>query len=345
MNPFRQIAQFIDQVHPFVAAVVLRTDGSAPQKPGARAVIDGNGRIYGTIGGGPVEAEAQRRAIEACRSMRPIVFDFAMQGAGAESPDAICGGSMRILLDPTTAKDRAAYAQAAEALRRRERGVLLAIARGGAETTARWMPENAIALHAGFPGAEAIRSCLVREAPQLFVEDSDDPRSRAEILVEPVVPQPRLLIVGGGHVGQALARAAAFIGFNITVLDDRPEFSDPALFPDGVATRCGDVAKEVAAFPMARDIFVVIVTRAHQRDAEALQACIHSAAGYIGMIGSRRKVALMRRDFVESGRATAEEFDRVHAPIGLEIGALTVPEIALSIAAELIAVRRMRKPE
>jgi len=130
------------------------------------------------------------------------------------------------------------------------------------------------------------------------------------------------------------------VGFDVVVLDDRPEFTDQALFPEGVATRCGDIRKEVKAFGIGRDTYIVIVTRGHKHDAEALEACIHAPAAYIGMIGSKRKVALMREDFIESGLAGEEEFGRVFAPVGLDIGAVMVPEIAASIVAQLIAVRR-----
>ena len=102
----------------------------------------------------------------------------------------------------------------------------------------------------------------------------------------------------------------------------------------------GPPDEEVAGFPFGADTYVVIVTRGHQHDAEALAACLRRPAAYVGMIGSRRKVALMRQDFVRSGRATAEELGRVYAPIGLDVGAVTVPEIATSIVAQLIAVRR-----
>jgi xanthine dehydrogenase accessory factor len=161
-----------------------------------------------------------------------------------------------------------------------------------------------------------------------------------EILVEPVVPSPLLLIAGGGHIGQALAAQAVGIGFDVTVLDDRPEFTDPARFAEGVVTRCGDLAAELAAHSLGSDTYVVIVTRGHQHDAEALRACVGRPAAYVGMIGSRRKVALLRESFIESGWATAQEFDRVYAPIGLDLGAETVPEIATAIAAQLISVRR-----
>jgi xanthine dehydrogenase accessory factor len=161
-----------------------------------------------------------------------------------------------------------------------------------------------------------------------------------EVLVEPVIPKPLLLIAGGGHVGQALAVHADLVGFDVTVIDDRPEFTDPALFPEGARTCCGDIPKQIAVLSTTADTYIVIVTRGHKLDAGTLEACIHAPVAYIGMIGSRRKVSLLRENFIQSGLATEEEFDRVFAPIGLDIGAVTVPEIAASITAELIAVRR-----
>lgn len=338
----RRVAELADGGRSFAVALILKADGSTPRKAGVKAVIDENGRVWGTVGGGQVEAESQRRAVEACKSKRPVVFDIHLEGAGAADDAPICGGTMRILIDPTAAEDRAAYARAAEALQRRERGVLVTAIRTAAETevTAQWFPENAIPSDAAFPGTDAIRSCLARETPGLFVEDTENPAASLEVFVEPVIPKPLLLIVGAGHVGQALALQAMLIGFDVAVIDDRPEFANPDLFPDGVTTRCGDIAREVADFPIAEDTYIVVVTRGHKHDAEALKACIHAPAAYIGMIGSRRKVALVRESFIKTGLATEEEFNRVFAPIGLDIGAVTVPEIATSIAAQLIAVRR-----
>ena len=155
-----------------------------------------------------------------------------------------------------------------------------------------------------------------------------------------MIPAPLLVIVGGGHVGQALAWQAGLVGFDLLVLDDRAEFTDPALYPPGAATRRGEVAAELAGLALGPDTFVAIVTRGHQHDRAALAACVRGPAAYVGMIGSKRKVAMIRRDLLESGQASREQLDRVYAPIGLDIGAQTVPEIAASIVAQLIAVRR-----
>ena len=354
----QKVAEFIDSGEVFAVALVLKAEGSTPRKAGVRAIIDKTGKIHGTLGGGLVEAEAQRRAVEACRSKQPVVFEMDLYGADRAGEVPICGGSMRIFVDPTAAKNRESYAGMAKAVRERRRGVMLTTVRTATQTEvcSQWFVQEAILSDAPFPGVDHIRSCLARETPELFTvstqktmcrghpaRDSRAGRPRhvfTEVLVEPVIPRPLLLIAGGGHIGQALALQASLVGFDVTVIDNRAEFTDPALYPEGTVTRCGDIPEQIVAGPTASDTYIIIVTHGHKLDAEALEACIHAPVAYVGMIGSRRKVALMRQSFIESGIATAEQFDRVFTPIGLDIGAVTVPEIAASITSELIAVRR-----
>ena len=338
----RNTVQFIDSGQSFAVALILMAEGSTPRKAGVRAIIDQTGKIHGTLGGGIVEAEAQRRAVEACQSKHPVVFDMDLYGANRAADIPICGGSMRILLDPTATKDKASYARLAEAVRLRQRGIMLTTVRTSTHTevASQWFPQDAIPLDTAFPGTDKISSCLARETPKLFTKRTQNPNVLTEVFVEPVIPKPLLLIAGGGHIGQALALQASLVGFDIIVIDDRSEFTDPALFPEGTTTHYGDIPKQIAALSTARDTYVVLVTRGHKLDAETLEACIHTPVAYVGMIGSKRKVALIQKNFIESGIATAEQFDRVFTPIGLDIGAVTVPEIAASITAELIAVRR-----
>ncbi len=338
----RKIVEFIENSRPFALALVLKAEGSTPRKAGVRAIIDKTGKIWGTLGGGLVEAEAQRRAVEACRSKRPITFDMDLHGTRRADNVPICGGDMRILIDPTIEKNKAFYTEVAEAIKQRQRGVILTTiyTTKHTEVTPEWFPQEAIPSDADFPVPDDIHSCLTREIPQLYTKSSQNPDSLTEVLVEPVIPKPLLIITGGGHIGQALALQGSLVGFDVTVIDDRAEFTNPALFPEGTVTQCGDIPKQVADLPISNDTYIVIVTRGHKLDAEALEACIHRPAAYIGMIGSKRKIALIRKNFIESGLATNEEFDRVFAPIGLDIGAVSVPEIAASITAELIAVRR-----
>jgi xanthine dehydrogenase accessory factor len=338
----QKIVEFIDSGEVFAVALVLKAEGSTPRKAGVRAIIEQTGKIHGTLGGGLVEAEAQRRAVEACRSKQPVVFDMELYGANRAADVPICGGSMRIVIDPMAAEDRPSYAGMAEAVRNRQRGVMLTTVRTATQTEVRsqWFLQEAIPSDTAFPGAEKIGSCLTCETPQLFVKSDGGASPTLQVFVEPVIPKPLLLIAGGGHIGQALALQASLVGFDITIIDDRAEFTDPALYPEGTTRRCGDIPEQIAVGPIASDTYIVIVTRGHKLDAEVLEACIHAPVAYVGMIGSRRKVALMRQNFTESGIATAEQFDRVFTPVGLDIGAVTVPEIAASITAELIAVRR-----
>ena len=159
-----------------------------------------------------------------------------------------------------------------------------------------------------------------------------------EIFVEPILPQPTLYIFGGGHVSMALAAAAHTAGFAIGVADDREAFANAKRFP--MAGEIYTTYEE--AFERIRpnaSTYVVIVTRGHKDDMRVLQWAVATEARYIGMIGSKRKVLSVYAALEKEG-LPAEKFAHVHAPVGLEIGALTPEEIAISITAELIAIRR-----
>ena len=160
-----------------------------------------------------------------------------------------------------------------------------------------------------------------------------------EVFVEALRPEPRLLVAGSGYVAQALARLMAPLGWRVALMDDRSEFAREARLPAGSSAQVGDLAELLAAAhpdPMAA---VVIVTRGHRSDKDALRAALDTPAGYIGMIGSPSKVRQIFRALLKDGLAQ-DQLARVCAPIGLDLGAGTPDEIALSIAAELLLWRR-----
>ncbi len=157
-------------------------------------------------------------------------------------------------------------------------------------------------------------------------------------LAIPVVRAGRTYIFGGGHVSQALVPVLADLGFRPVVYDDRPEFANPALFPGAERTLCGDFTRLTEQVTVTPEDYVVVMTRGHQADYEVLAQVLRSGARYLGCIGSRRKLALCRERLLEAG-FTEAEYSRLHAPIGLAIGAQTPAEIAVSVAAEMIAVR------
>jgi len=160
-----------------------------------------------------------------------------------------------------------------------------------------------------------------------------------DVHIDPLAPAPRLYIVGAGHVGWHLARAAAAIGFKLVVIDDREKFANQERFPDAeeiVVDRIADWLHRVEIPPSS---YVVVVTRGHQGDLDAMRGLAARDLRYLGLIGSRAKIARIRTLLLTEGMPP-ECLDRVHAPIGLDIGAVTPAEIAISILAQLIAVRR-----
>jgi xanthine dehydrogenase accessory factor len=159
-----------------------------------------------------------------------------------------------------------------------------------------------------------------------------------EIFVEPILPQPMLCLFGGGHVSMAVAKAASAAGFAVSIVDDREAFANLQRFPmaQEVFTKYDEAFVKIQ--PNA-STYLVIVTRGHKEDMRVLAWAVRSGARYVGMIGSKRKVISVYKALEREGYRP-EEFERVYAPIGLEIGALSPEEIAISIAAELVAVRR-----
>lgn len=300
----------------FALAVVVDATGSTPQKAGAKALFEAGGAVIGTLGGGCLEAECRQRALRAMDDGTPLLFDIKLDEVTGWDDGLICGGKVRVFIDPDTTSQRDAYLHAAEAIEAGHRGFL---------TT--W-----IARHADRPGAL-----------EWVVDDdaSGEPTTRdtadGEAFVEPVAPPPKLIIGGAGHIGKAVAAMATRIGFRVTVIDDRAIFANAENIPDAESIICGDIASEVAAQPIDSNTYVLIVTRGHRHDGAVLAACVNEPAAYIGMIGSRRKSALIRKSIVEEGIASQEAVDRVISPVGLDIGAESVEEIAMSIVAQLIA--------
>ena len=160
-----------------------------------------------------------------------------------------------------------------------------------------------------------------------------------EVFVEIVRPEQRLFLVGGGYVAQALARFAAHLDFRILVIDDRRDLVNPQTFPDGAQLHFGEIPSLVGELQPDASSWIVVVTRGHTLDKEALRVALQSPAPYVGMIGSPGKVRRIFRELLQEG-IPRERLEGAHAPIGLDLGAETPDEIALAIAAEMLLLRR-----
>ncbi len=161
----------------------------------------------------------------------------------------------------------------------------------------------------------------------------------AQVLIETVEAPAALLVVGAGHIGRSLAKIGAEVGFSVVVLDDRPDYASPELVPEADQVICADFEEALRNFPITENTYIVMVTRGHKQDELSLRATVASRAAYIGMIGSRRRTAAVLQHLADEG-FPQDALDRVHTPIGLDIGAETPEEIAVSIIAEIIMVRR-----
>jgi xanthine dehydrogenase accessory factor len=195
---------------------------------------------------------------------------------------------------------------------------------------------------------QAAREVMESEKPRTLTFDlNQDPRydsglvcgGTLEIFIEPVLPPAELYIFGAGHVAASLYKVARIAGFDITVVDDREVYASRERFPEAQEVIAEDFDKVTSRLQPSESSYIVIVTRGHRDDMRVLRWAVQTPARYIGMIGSKRKTITIFKELQKEGLAP-ELFDRVHAPVGLDIGAITPEEIAVAITAELIAKRR-----
>jgi xanthine dehydrogenase accessory factor len=185
-------------------------------------------------------------------------------------------------------------------------------------------------------GTNGIPASIVENLPDLA--DRPRPSATAGVAFLPTLARCRLLIVGGGHVGQALGALAAELDFDVWVVDDREEFANEKRFPAAQKRIVGPIPETLSKLEITPDTYCVIVTRGHNHDEQALYQLVDRGARYVGLIGSRRKIKMIFDDLLAEG-VSPEVLERVYAPLGIDIGSQTVPEIALSIAAELVSHR------
>jgi xanthine dehydrogenase accessory factor len=313
---------------------VISTKGSVPRHAGSRMLVRTGPEIVGTVGGGRGEAMAAEAARRAIAEKSSRIISVEMQGTEAEGPTMVCGGTATMLVEHVA--DQATYRRASAALDAGRRVVVIrkmeGMAGGAAGAVSLEVLEESGPPPSGFPmDPAAAELCLSTGKPLL----SDD----EGLFYDPVFPREKLLILGGGHVGLALAVMAAGLDFEITVVDDRPEFASPGRFPPAVKTMCTGYSEAITTFPFDSATYAVIVTRGHLFDLECVRGVLGRPYRYAGFIGSARKVKLLRTQAEQDGFGK-ERIAALHAPVGLEIAAETPAEIAVSILAEIVAVRR-----
>ncbi|HEX2970540.1 MAG TPA: XdhC family protein [Bacteroidales bacterium] len=333
-----------------VLATVVSTKGSTPQVPGSSALFNDKGLLAGTIGGGVVEKRIQDVAAKLFITGKSGYYDFNLENDISRKEEAICGGQIAILVDATP--DVEVFNKVRQSLKEKEPCVLITLVSHEDDESVkieRFLADGRIKPSINeeyLKRAEpVIKEMLLLPDPSGFcrIDLTSEAGKPVFMFLEPVIPPLKLVIAGAGHIGRSLAHLGKLSGFEVTVIDDRPEYANPVNIPDASEILTGDIGKTIIELPKGKDTYIVIVTRGHKDDAEALKACIKENTAYLGMIGSRKKTVAIRDEFINKKWCNIEQWNKVHTPVGLEINARTVEEIAISIAAELIMVKNSRK--
>jgi xanthine dehydrogenase accessory factor len=307
-------------------------------------IVRPGGAIIGTIGGGVLEARVQQMARQVLTSRVSLVEEFNLTAEEAGNMGMICGGGLRVLIQYVDASDPSnlmLYKAVADVPAKRRRSWLATSvpANGSSpEVPQQWLVSSDGLVAAGLgPKEPAHVSSLMRVRQPEIIELGGE-----TFFVEPLWGESIVYIFGAGHVSQKLAPLTRMVGFRTVVLDDRSEYANRKLFesadeiivPDSFETAMEGLAID-------EESYLVLVTRGHSHDKTRLRQALGTRAGYIGMIGSRRKRDGIYADLTREG-FDSSHFKRVHSPIGLSIGAETPEEIAVSIVAELIEARTGR---
>ncbi|MDA8188745.1 MAG: XdhC family protein [Dehalococcoidales bacterium] len=373
---FKDIVKLLSDNEDIAVATVVRTRGSTPREIGAKMLIRPSGAIIGTVGGGCGEAEVWRTALEVIHTRKPQTVDVDLTQEISLQSDGVCGGIMEVFVEAWSSGSeeqadalselqvRLPAIQLAEAMvksaeEKRPAALATAIAcrdpHQAVEVGAKMIVfddgtklgsfrpdelENVVldaaarALRTGEP--EVVKHWLGNarngDGRKLALAD-------VEVFVEPFKPLPTLVIAGAGHIAVPLARMGKLLDFDVVVVDDRASFANEERFPDADRILVSDFESAFGKIKITSDSYVVLITRGHQHDVVSLKQVIDSDAAYIGMIGSRRRVWAVFKLLHEEGMPL-EKLSKVYSPIGVDLAAETPAEIAVSIIAEVVKVRR-----
>ena len=344
MAIFQSIVALLREKESFVLATILSCCGSAPRDAGSRMLIRSDGSIIGSVGGGILEAKIQELAGGLFQSGNTLVGRFSLNPEAPTPIGMICGGDVEFLLhfEDASQPGRLELYEGLVATLASNRRAWLAIQlpdqdESESPPVVRMFKEGGASFDA--QGSPRLRELLVEaSSTQPSVVTCEGKR----FFIEPLSSEGTVYIFGAGHIGQKLAPLTKFVGFRTVVLDDREQFANRALFGSAdrivVLESFDDAMKDLA---IDEESYLVIVTRGHAHDKTVLEQALKTKAGYIGMIGSRKKRDATYEALTNAG-FTAQDFVRVHSPIGLDIWAETPEEIAVSIVAELIQTRAGR---
>ncbi len=310
MSVFQVLSERARRNEPTALATVVKTEGSSPAEPAMKMAVGVDGRVSGTVGGGHVEATVEKTAQAVLAGDPATILKFTLDDDMADEGGLICGGTVHILIEK------------------------LAWPAPWLDTTNEATESGRRAALIARIGDRVERELLLGAAAEPYLK-TEDPYLEDGVFVEPIVA-PRCIVIGSGHVGLAVARIAQAAGLPVTAIDDRPDHA-ARIRPFSEQVHEGHLLEGLKAADPGPDDFIVVMTRGHGLDRDCVRAALASPARYVGMLASRRKAQKIKEALTEE----SIDVQRLHAPIGLDLGALSAGEIALSVVAQLVKVRRL----
>ncbi len=356
-NEFQFALENLEVGNPVLIGTIIRQSGSSPRGKGSRFVMNGKGQSTGSIGGGMLEEMVKRSFESRTTTNTANLMEFTLSEHEAESLEMICGGNVTVLVEPIMPDDADLLniiQRLVEILQQQKHA--WQITQVPAEGESLPLKKCLITAEGDLTG-NLVPRFKVKDGQLLEIAFGDDPDQTTTFptglqvlreiksgieryVVEPVGQVSRVILVGAGHISQKLASLCKLVAFYTVVMDNRSQYITAERFP-GV-DECielpdfNDVFQKVS---VDRDSYIVIATSGHSSDKEVLGQALATSAGYIGMIGSRRKIELTFAALSAEG-VDASQLASVHTPVGISIGAETPEEIAISIVAELIQERK-----
>ena len=349
---YQELVNLVSNGKSAALATIISSRGSAPRKAGAKMLIRGDESFIGSVGGGGVELQVSHKAIDIMDTGEPQMVHFDLAGKDCVA-QMICGGQVDVFLETRLKDNKTALDIHREIVNLASNGesavlatVISSRGAGTGKPGAKMLIKRDNTVIGGV-GSDGLEPQVLEKAPQILRHaesklihfETTDHAGQMDVFMEPIIPPATLYLCGAGHVAQSTAVLAKLLGFKVTVIDPRPEFNNPDWFPAADTRVVDDYALSIPKLNIGEEGYIVITTPGHILDEQCLFFAVGTKAKYIGMIGSKKKVKQTKDNLIQKG-ISAETLEKVHSPIGLEIGAETPAEIAVSILAEIIKVRR-----
>lgn len=330
-------------------ATIIHRVGSAPRAVGAKYLIRADGRTVGSIGGGCVEAEVWQEAQEVIKKDQGKILHFRLTPEDSAGSGLICGGNIDIFLEPLKEDFLKVYQEIKKIQHEGGMAILATLISSEGEIPqgheTKLLIKTSGERLGSLLGEEGFEDEILKQGEKLLSEKKPKilalhkGERKVEVLLEPILSEPTVFLFGAGHISQQLAPLAKKVGFKVVVIDDRGTFANYERFPDADEVIVTEFERSFDQLSIDENSYIVVVTRGHLFDEIVLEQALKTRARYIGMIGSKKKIQTLFEHLLEKG-ISRKDLNRVHAPIGIEIRAETPEEIAVSIVAELIKVRR-----